>query len=102
MLLKPHARQLRYVLEGARFFEQMSSAGDDLQPSFCPHACPCFFVHADDYIIVAANDKKSRRGHQGERIASRSGRPPRETMAAMSCFPAAAMSAAAAPVDAPK
>src|SRR5438270_12314689 len=46
----------------------MGGAGDDLQPRLGPHARLGFFVHADDYIIIAAYDEKSGRGHFGESV----------------------------------
>src|SRR5438270_13251488 len=46
----------------------MGGAGDDLQPRLGPHARLGFFVHADDYIIIAAYDEKSGRGYFGESV----------------------------------
>ena len=46
----------------------MGGAGDDLQPRLGTHARLGFFVHADDYIIIAAYDEKSGRGHFGESV----------------------------------
>jgi len=68
MLFKPRACQPRHFLQRARLFEQMGGAGDDLQPRLGPHARLGFFVHADDYIIIAADDEKSGRGHYGESV----------------------------------
>src|SRR5207237_10009968 len=65
---KPTACQPRYFLQRARLFEQMGGAGDDLQPRLGPHARLGFFVHADDYLLIAAYDEKSRRGHAGESV----------------------------------
>src|SRR2546423_3885121 len=102
MFLKPPARQPRYFLQSARLFEQMSGAGDDLQPRFCSHACLRLFVHADDYIIVATNDKKSWCRHQRQRVTREIGAPTARDNGGNIELPAAAISAAAAPVDAPK
>src|SRR5205823_8007969 len=75
MLLKPHASQPRHFLQSARLFEQMGGAGDDLQPRLGPHARLRLFVHADDHIVVAANDKQSRRRDQWQRITRQIGTP---------------------------
>ena len=93
-------------VEGARLLEQVGGAGHDVQPVLAaqlgPAACS---VELDDDLVAAADDQQRRRADRRRAAGpARSGRPPRETTArdVGARASAAAHSAAAAPVLAPK
>jgi len=91
------------LLERAVFREEVGSARYDDQFLGPAELSICLFVEFDNAMIFAADNEKRRRPHrQQDAIGKIRPAPPRETTAPISSRRAAATSAAAAPVLAPK
>ncbi len=58
--LEPVARELRHALEGARLFEEMRSARNDLQMSLAAQGAEGSAIHLYYGDIGAADDQQGR------------------------------------------
>jgi hypothetical protein len=100
---EPAGREVRHLLERSGLLEQVGRPGNDLDPALAPELCVSLAVEVEDDLVRAAYDQQVGAWTSASRRPARSGRPPRDTIAATGGEGlAAAHSAAAAPVLAPK
>src|SRR6478672_2536813 len=103
MLAEPFQGLLGHLLERSRFFKQMRRTRNDHQLLWAAEKPVGMLIHLDHGVIFAAYQEQGRRDHLRQETFGEVRTPPRDTMAPTSkeaC--AAAWSAAAAPVLAPK
>src|SRR5688572_27684028 len=67
--LKPMGSEVRHFFQRARFFEQMSCAGNDLQFPLARELREGAAIEADDGIIVTANNEEGGGADFGQRVA---------------------------------
>jgi hypothetical protein len=99
---EPIARSIDDLIEGPRLLEQVSRLRDDVQALDAVQPRKRVLIELQHTGIGAAHYQQSRRANQRESIASEVRTTPACTTAAISGFAAAATSAAAEPVLAPK
>src|SRR5215213_8002121 len=96
-------RQLHHLFKRSGLFEQMRGAGNDLEFDGCRHLPHRVAIHLDHRSSSPPTISSVGVFTFGSARPARSGRPPRETTARVTAGRSAApMSAAAAPVLAPK
>jgi hypothetical protein len=103
MLLESPGGQPRDLFQGARPFEQVGGAGHDHQLFLAPQLRVGFLVHLDHRVILPADNQQRRRLDARQGFPGQIRPPPaRHDRADLGPRSAAATSAVAAPVLAPK